>query len=64
MNKRILVLLSVVALMMVMLVMSAAPALAYAQFRCTNPNTGESVTTPGSGKHLAKRDGYTECHKI
>jgi hypothetical protein len=64
MNKRILVLLSVVAPMMVMLAMSVAPALAYAQFTCTNPNTGEVVTTPGSGKHFAKRDGFTECHKI
>jgi hypothetical protein len=65
MKKRIVVLLIVVALMGVMPAMSVAPAFASrAVFQCTNPNTGESAIAPGSGKHFAKRDGFTECHKI
>jgi hypothetical protein len=42
MKKRILVLLTVVALMMVMLAMSVAPAFAVHQpaYRCTGPNGG------------------------
>ena len=60
-------LLSVVAMMGVMLAMSVTPALASAAtFRCTNPNTGESVTTlPFNGAlRFVKSLGYTDCQKL
>ena len=45
--RRMLVLLTVVAMM---LAMSVAPAFASrAVFQCTNPNTGGTATTNGSG---------------
>ncbi len=65
MKKRMLVLLTVVALMAVMLAMTVAPAFASrAVFVCTNPNTGGTATTNGSGKHEAKLLGFTECRKL
>jgi hypothetical protein len=63
--KRILVLLSVVALMVVMLAMSVAPAFAAPPtFRCVNPNTGASVDVHPSQQHIAKRQGLTDCFKL
>ena len=64
--KRILVLLSVVALMVVMLAMSVAPAFAAATFWCVNPNNpGASLSGPGGQlKQYAKSLGYTECHRL
>jgi methionine-rich copper-binding protein CopC len=67
MKKRILMLLSVVAMMVMMLAMSVTPALAAAAtFGCTNPSTGESVTTlPFKGAlHFVKSLGYTDCQKL
>ena len=63
--RRMLVLLTVVAMMGVMLAMSVAPAFASrAVFQCTNPKTGGTATTNGSGKHVAKQLGFTECRKL
>ena len=60
--RRIIALLSVMA---VMLAMSVEPAFASrAVFQCTNPNTGGTATTNGSGKHEAKLLGFTECRKL
>ena len=63
--KRVVVLLAVVALMVVMVAMSVAPAFAStAFFQCTNPNTGQSAFVYAYGKHEAKLLGFTECHKL
>ena len=67
--KRILVLLSVVAMMVVMLAMSVAPA--FAAFgpliRCTDP-TGQLdpvyIDTFMAYKHAAKSLGYTDCVRL
>ena len=65
MKKRIVVLLTVVALMVVMLAMAVAPAFAYgAVFQCTNPNTGQHINVLGRDKHHFKLLGYTECHRV
>jgi hypothetical protein len=71
MKKRILVLLTVVAVMVAMLAMSVAPAFGagggfgYAPtpfFTCSNPNTLEakSFVTP-QNLSLVKSQGYTDC---
>jgi hypothetical protein len=62
--KRVVVLLTVVALMVVMVAMSVAPAFASPAFLCTNPNTGQSAFVYAYGKHEAKLLGFTECHKL
>jgi hypothetical protein len=66
--KRILVLLTMVALMVVMLAMAVAPAFALAQpgatFQCINPDTQEWIYVLARNKDNAQALGYTECHKI
>jgi hypothetical protein len=65
--KRVLVLLSVVALMVVMLAMSVAPALASAPtFRCYNPDTGLYLQSyPFNGAlHYMRDHGYTDCQRL
>jgi hypothetical protein len=65
--KRILVLLSVVAMMVVMLAASVAPAFAAsAQWRCYMPGVDNAVffVAFGNQKHLAKQAGYTDCVKV
>jgi hypothetical protein len=61
--RRILVLLSVVALMVVLLATSVAPAYAKLQFwRCIDPDNG--AITVAVGPHMkkqAKAFGFTEC---
>ena len=65
MKKRILVLLSAVAVMVMMMAMSVAPAFASpAFFECINPNTGQSAFVYAYGKHEAKLLGFTECQKL
>ena len=65
MKKRILLLMSVVALMVVMLAISVAPAFAYgAVFSCTNPNAlPPQIVVIGPDMHLWKQEGY-ECHVL
>jgi cbb3-type cytochrome oxidase cytochrome c subunit len=65
MHKRILVLLSVVALMVVMLATTVAPAFAKRGiFLCTNPTTGDQVFFQAKfqNKHIWIEQGFTECH--
>jgi hypothetical protein len=62
--RRMVVLLSVVAMMVVMMAMSVAPAFAATPtFICTNPDTGESLaSTPSMGSlHFLRSHGYTDC---
>jgi hypothetical protein len=67
MKKRIVMLLSVVALMVVMLAMSVAPsfAITHALFRCALPNDPANSVAGFGGqfKQDAKAAGYTECHR-
>jgi hypothetical protein len=64
--RRIILLLSVVALMVVMLAMSVAPAFASPPFfQCTNPNTGQSAFVIGGQEKKDARDaGFTECRVL
>jgi hypothetical protein len=66
MKKRILVLLSVVALMAVMLAMSVAPAFAAATFRCSDPNNpaDSMVGQGGQFKQQQKAEGRTACVRL
>ena len=63
--KRILVLLTVVAVMVVVLATSVAPAYATVHiWRCVDPDTG--AIAPAIGPHMkkdVKADGFTECTK-
>ena len=61
--KRILVLLTVVALLMAMMAMAAVPAFASSLYTCTGTiSTGETITfyevTPFQ-KHIFKQSGFT-----
>jgi hypothetical protein len=62
--KRILVLLSVVALMVVMLAMSVAPAFARPPlYDCEHPETGAfAPDIPSNAKHFFLKEGF-ECVK-
>ncbi len=62
--KRILALLSVVALMVVMLAMSVAPALARPPlYDCEHPETGAfAPNIPSNAKHFFLKEGF-ECVK-
>ena len=62
--KRIPVLLSVVALMVVMLAMSVAPAFARPPlYTCTHPETGAvAIDMPSNAKHFFLKEGF-ECVK-
>ena len=61
--KRIVVLLTVVALMVGMLAMSVTPAFAkYGLTQCTNPTTQDQVVIYAKDKKVWKAWGYTECH--
>ncbi len=62
--KRILVLLGVVALMVVMLAMSVAPAFARPPlYDCEHPETGAfAPNTPSNAKHFFLKEGF-ECLK-
>ena len=63
MKKRILLLISVVALMVVMLAMSVAPAFAAAPlYQCIGPN-GEQAITRAYNKQILVKQGY-ECVKL
>jgi uncharacterized protein YggE len=67
-KKRILVLLSVVALMVVMLAISVAPAFAKSVsvcVVCVNQETqGRTFVVSGQGKQVAKDQSFTECRKL
>ena len=61
--RRILVMMTVVALMVVMLAMSVAPAFAAAPlYQCIGPN-GELAITPAFNKHFLVKQGY-ECVRL
>jgi ABC-type sugar transport system substrate-binding protein len=64
--RRILVLLTVVALMVGMLAMSVTSAFAKPHdYVCTNPDTGQSVGTTGfHAKQVTKKQGFTDCTKV
>ena len=65
MKKRILVLLSVVALMVVMLAMAVAPAFATQPiYVCTYTNAGGYILTDPHGAHEFERDGLGTCERV
>jgi hypothetical protein len=61
--KRILVLLSVVALMVVMLAMSVGPAFASNLYVCTDPITRDQQFVSNAGKKDLEAAGY-QCSKV
>ena len=63
--KRILMLLGVVALMVVMMAMTVAPAFAAGQVRCYVPSLEAYRIVPAKDAHIYKAEfGYTDCRGL
>jgi hypothetical protein len=62
MKKRILVLLSAVALMVMMVAMSVAPASAVGILTCYKP--GGQINVLANDRDLALAEGYTKCRGL
>ena len=63
MKKRIVLLLSVVALMVAMLAMAVAPAFATPRLYVCTYTTGGSILTDAHGAHTFERDGLGTCER-